>query len=281
MNKKLPKKVVTGVLSLTFLGSLGYTTWYTFDKPVDPLENVKATASLETYPSDFDASKTGLKPFEVRPAGVGGGDSSEPVETVQEPQMLDIYQQAYELNKDLYAYLTIDSLSINLPVMYTPDDYDYYLRKNYYGEYSVHGTLFCDLENDLDDLHVIIYGHNMKDNSMFGDLDKFYNQEFFDNNPTFTLSNLYHDYTYEVIAVIKDKVHTKDETCFKYYNYVGNDTAEYNRFLSWVSLAPYSRNLEQLTEETQILMLSTCSYHTDNGRLVIVARRLTEEGIQD
>lgn len=269
INNMLLRYIATVVLTIMFLCSAGYLIWYHFDKPYNPLENVETLTLVDSPTDSSEQGGAGLNmDFEGTRGDIPNSVDSSP------PKMLGRYLEAYDQNNDLYAWIMIPALDIDLPVMYTPNDYDWYLRKDYLGKYSMHGTLFTDLELDFNDLHVIIYGHNMKDNTMFGGLDKYVDPEFFEQHSTFQVSDLYHDYTYEVIAVVKDKVHTKDEDCFKYYNYIGNSTQEYSRFSEWLLTAVNSRNLDQITEDTRILMLSTCSYHTNNGRLVVVARHL-------
>ena len=79
-------------------------------------------------------------------------------------------------NSDCIGWLSIDGTNINYPVMHTPSDPQKYLRRNFYGKYSQSGVPFLDGRCDLQNL--IIYGHNMKNGTMFADLKKYVDRDF-------------------------------------------------------------------------------------------------------
>lgn len=92
-------------------------------------------------------------------------------QTKEKPVMLPQYAGLYEENKDLVGWLSIDGMKIDYPVMQNEDD-KYYLHRDFYGNDSKYGCLYVREQADLDaGTNFIIYGHNMKDGSMFGDLD--------------------------------------------------------------------------------------------------------------
>ena len=94
-------------------------------------------------------------------------------ENVQSP--MEKYQALFRMNNDMYGWISIDGTNINYPVMYTPDRKDYYLKKNFEKEYSAYGVPYiaehCDPYEPSD--NIIIYGHHMKNGSMFSDLMKY------------------------------------------------------------------------------------------------------------
>lgn len=207
--------------------------------------------------------------------------AEEPEQTIEESEPIvefepetaspiNKYQELIDANSNLNSWITIDSLGISYPVIYTPEDYDAYLRKDLYGHYSYHGTLFSDV--DINSNRVIIYGHNMTDGTMFGSLDKYLDKEFADENRIFQVSDLEEDYNYEVAAVCLDWVHNKDEDCFKYYNF-SSSGASIQDLQDWIDLRASVKYNTEITEDDYILMLSTCSYYRKNGRLVVVAVR--------
>lgn len=90
---------------------------------------------------------------------------------IYERQSID-FDKLYEINSDTRGWIKIDSLGISYPIMQYTDN-EYYLKKNTYKEDSISGSIFLDYRNNgFDDRHTIIYGHNMKNDSMFGKLDE-------------------------------------------------------------------------------------------------------------
>lgn len=81
-------------------------------------------------------------------------------------------------NADCIGWLSIDGTNISYPVMHTPSDPQKYLRRNFYGKYSQSGVPFLDGRCNLQNTNLIIYGHNMKNGTMFADLKKYVNRDF-------------------------------------------------------------------------------------------------------
>lgn len=196
---------------------------------------------------------------------------NEPKELTILPELEEMYNQ----NNDMVGWIDFSSIGISYPIMWTPSDVQFYLRKSFDKKYSKHGTLFIDADEGLNDTTVILYGHNMADNTQFGNLDVLLSEEVLQNNRTFVVSDLYNKYQYEIISVILDRVYYNTDECFKYYFYNGNDTSKFDEFISWIEIkSVVTPNLGGITEETKILMLSTCSYHVTDGRLIVVAKRV-------
>lgn len=114
------------------------------------------------------------------------------------------YDALKKENHDFRAWLSISEIGIDHPV-YQADDDAYYLKHGRSREPSRHGALFFSCEDTVDnsqtDKNLIIFGHNMKDGSMFAPLTGYRNQEFFEQNREITLSVGTGDYTYEIFAV--------------------------------------------------------------------------------
>ena len=185
------------------------------------------------------------------------------------------YAVLYKQNHDFAGWLTVPDTNIDYPVMYTPDDPDYYLHRAFDGSDSISGTPFVGDGGTIDSDCFIIYSHNMKNDTMFGTLDKYSDEAFFQENPTFTFTTLTETRTYEVFAAVKARILSDSEAGFQYYDSSGDlSKADFNKLLVWLkdnSLYDSEINPE---DGDQILLLSTCSYHTDNGRFVVAARRV-------
>lgn len=197
--------------------------------------------------------------------------TEEPEQT--EPALLPEYIQLHEMNPDMIGWIVIEDTTINLPVMYAPDRPDYYLRRDFTGERNRYGCLYvqeeCDPEKPSDNL--IIHGHDMyKDRMMFGDLTLFQEKDFWENHRTFRFDTLKEHGTYEIIAVART---TPRE--FPYYKFFDAETEEqfdaYVQTCKEISLYDTGVTAEY---GDKLLTLSTCIYHTEGGRLIVVAKKV-------
>ena len=192
----------------------------------------------------------------------------------EKPAMLQQYVGLYEENRDLVGWLSIEGMKIDYPVMQNGDD-KYYLHRDFYGNDSKYGCLYVRKQADLDaGTNFIIYGHNMKDGSMFGDLDLYGKESFFKEHPTVSFDTLYEERTYEIVAVFRSQVYNADDDVFKYYQFYEADTQEeFEDFYGNIKeLSLYDTGVEAEYGDT-FLTLSTCAYHVPDGRLVVVAKR--------
>ena len=192
----------------------------------------------------------------------------------EKPAMLQQYVGLYEENRDLVGWLSIEGMKIDYPVMQNGDD-KYYLHRDFYGNDSKYGCLYVRKQADLDaGTNFIIYGHNMKDGSMFGELDMYLKENFYKEHPTISFDTLYEERTYDIIAVFRSQVYNADDDVFKYYRFYEADTQEeFEDFYGNIKeLSLYDTGVEARYGDT-FLTLSTCAYHVPDGRLVVVAKR--------
>ena len=118
----------------------------------------------------------------------------------------------------------------------------------------------------------IIYAHNMSNGTMFSQLDSYKDQEFFEDHKRFSFTTINEERTYEVFASLKVKVPVENDLA--YYEYSGDladdDYEDLVYYLKTNSLI----SAEGPRDREQILILSTCSYHTEDGRFIIAAKRI-------
>ena len=197
--------------------------------------------------------------------------------------------ELYALNPDCAGYLKIDGMVIDYPVMQTPADEQYYLNRDFEGKYSAYGCLLADTDarigtgtiaNDYADgtlpsTNIIIHGHNMKNGSMFGSLDKFRDQAFEKEHSIIKFSSLYEDREYEICSVFLSQVYKKTDDCFKYYKFfqANNEEEFYDFYDNIKSLALYDTGVTAEYGD-EFITLSVCAYHVENGRLVVVGKRV-------
>lgn len=191
--------------------------------------------------------------------------------------IMDQYAELHDENHDLVGWLSIEGMKIDYPVMQGKGD-EYYLHHDFYGNDSKYGCLYvktcADVENGT---NFIIYGHNMKDGSMFGDLDLYVKESFYQEHPEISFDTLYENRTYDIVAVFRSQVYNADDDVFKYYQFYEAQTQEeFEDFYDNIkALSLYDTGVDAQFGDT-FLTLSTCAYHVDDGRLVVVARRRRE-----
>lgn len=196
------------------------------------------------------------------------------------PVPQEAFAQLLEANPDTVGYL-IASDSIEFAVVQR--DNEYYLTHNFFGEEAVEGTAFMDQGNSIDpmDEHLLIHGHNMRDGSVFGDLDEFRDLDFLKENAVVTFNTIYEDRLYVPIAVF-DISATPGDQNFMDMQVFNFETDE--DFMNFVNEAK-DRSIFDIPVDVergdQLLSLVTCSYTNDNGRLVVMLRALRDTETPD
>lgn len=144
-------------------------------------------------------------------------------------------------NADCIGWLSIDGTNISYPIMHTPSDPQKYLRRNFYGKYSQSGVPFLDGRCNLQSTNLIIYGHNMKNGTMFSDLKKYVDRDFL---------NAHRTVKFEMVDGIR------------YYTVA--EVLKTNTLDAWY---------DRITAEdgSRCLVLSTCYGSGKDGRLLIIA----------
>ena len=208
-----------------------------------------------------------------KPAGDDSeGEPSEDTAETEEEIVIDEGLLAlHEENPDCIYWIRIPDTQIDYPVMYHPKEKDYYLKRDFYGDYAYAGSIYlsdyCDPE-ESDNL--ILYGHHMNNGSMFAGLDAYKDPEFGNAHDRIELQTLHGAEYYRVIAAFAVPVYTGND--FLFYGFIkAEDRKEYETFIQECK----ERSLYELTKTAvyrqRLLTLSTCEYSHQNGRMVVVA----------
>lgn len=198
------------------------------------------------------------------------------------PPIEDALMPVYNENHHTVGWLTVGD-DISLPVVQY-DDNDFYLKHDFYGSESRAGTLFMDKRCCLwpNNAHWMIHGHNMKDGSMFGTLDDYRNIDYLRQYPTITFHSLYEKYSYIPIAIFDASMTKGTEGYFRIARFNFDSGEEFRQFIDEIRAKSIFNIPVNAHEEDQLLTLVTCSYFHDNGRLLVVCRRLRDgENIAD
>ncbi len=233
------------------------------------------------------------------PSSTPGSTGTTGVVETQPPTILPELQPIYELNNQLIGYLNFPDSSLNLqyPVLQSPEDDDFYLTHDFYGNESIVGCPYvpgtCDVFEPSD--NVVIYGHNLRTGGMFNKLTYYREKSYWENHQTFSFDTLYERHTYQIFAVFKTaaRQYKADGTPWGYpYHRLNNfDTQEaFDKFIADVKGAAFTSGEYQgwsfydtgITPQygDKLLCLSTCEYTmkdpdgTTNGRWVVMAVRI-------
>lgn len=179
-------------------------------------------------------------------------------------------------NEEIIGWLEIAETNINLPVCQAQDN-SYYLTHNYKKEKATGGALFLDKDFNLDkpSTNYLIYGHRNKNGTMFEDLIKYKDEQFFKSHPTIKFTTTKEDTEYQIIAVFFSRVYYKDEqNVFRYYYFINAESeTEYNEYISNCKKASIYDTGATAEYGEQLLTLSTCEYSQEDGRFAVVAKK--------
>ena len=179
-------------------------------------------------------------------------------------------------NKDLAGWIRIEDTIVNYPVMYTPEELEKYLHRNFEGQYSLAGLPFLDTAYPPDSQKVnqIIYAHNMKSGQMFAILNEYLKDDFWAEYRTLSFYTLSTHRDYEVLALIPLVLGPMDDPKMMIFQPLTTDNeqsvAEINSYLM-----SYARRLDgQVQLGDDLLTLVTCRHARDSDRLILVARKI-------
>ncbi len=230
---------------------------------------------------------------------IDAADTEMPEEVLAEyveTAILPKYEELYSMNSDMIGWLKIEDTIIDYPVMQTMWDENYYLDKNFYKEKDSAGCLLMDTDSQVGigkktnsygvildgtnqvvkpSTNLIIHGHTKKNGTMFGKLTEYADEEYAKAHSIIKFDSLYEEREYEVIAVFYSQVYLVTDEVFKYYKFFEANTQE--EFDDWYT------NIKKLSEfdtgvtaefGDEFITLSCCAYHVEDGRFVVVGKRI-------
>lgn len=188
----------------------------------------------------------------------------------------------YKKNHDLAGWVKVEDTRIDYPVMQTPGDPEYYLRRNFEKNYSIAGTPFLDADSRIGkSKNYLIYGHNIKSGTMFHQLLKYEDEKFYEKHKTFTYDQVIDgkqvDGTYRVIAVFRSRIYPKGSDRFRYYAHPSiTDRKTYDEYVSSCRKISSINTGVSARWGQQLMTLSTCAYHVKDGRFAVVGVKVDE-----
>lgn len=225
-----------------------------------------------------DAELQQTEPATVEKVTDASQDSETVTESAEPEEEIPIdFEELWETNPDVYAWIVIPGTDINYPILQHPTDDSYYLNHNIDGSTGRPACIYTESLNskDFTDNNTVIYGHNMRNGTMFAQLHKFEDKDFFDEHR-------------EIIIYLPDKVlHYKIFAVHNYddrhllYSFDFSDKAVYKDYLESIfSIDDKNANIDTemtVTENDKIITLATCVYKKPSLRFHVQAV-LVEKG---
>lgn len=260
------------VLEILIFFSALYIMKYLYDMYENKKEsNLLNEISIdETRLAELDGAT-----LDAESSGNGNGSSNEIIDI--RPERVLKLEELQKINSDIVAWIEIENTNISYPVLQSSDNY-YYLRRNYKKNYSINGSIFLDKDYSFKkpSTNLLIYGHNIDNGTSFQNLLKYKDKKFYEEHPTIRFTTNKEDAEYEIIAVFRSRLYYADEkNVFRYYNFINaKNEKEYNNFIKNVKNASLYDTGKTAKYGESLMTLSTCSYHTKDGRFVVVAKKV-------
>ena len=270
----MKKKIISVIVGVAGLAAAYFVvsgiSHIVYNRPVD---NAATESTAETTEQGTEEAKTAMTEDEINEM-LSGMKATETAETVTEEQSEVIpvkFEELQTVNPDVYAWITVPGTDIDYPILQHASDNSYYLMHNIDGSYGYPGCIYTENLNskDFTDNNTVIYGHNMKNGSMFAQLHKFEDPDFFNENR-------------EVLIYLPDEVlhytifaaHIYDDRHLL-YSFDFTDPEVYQKYLDSIfSTRDMSANIDKditVTTDDQIITLVTCIGSQPNNRLLVQA----------
>lgn len=275
--KKRKGFIINLLFFLCLLGFL-YSAWVLLYRQYDLYQSKRSFEDLQEKKEKIDITKPKI-PFthnkEETPSKILPEEKDKAVELTEEEKLAAI--QAYitslqELNPDTVAWISIENTSINYPIMFTPKNPEYYLYRSFEKKHLSSGTPFLDFRTPLDSgdsgIFPIIYGHNMKNATMFGDLESFISNKDYQYYPI-VIETMKGQKAYQVFAALK--LNELTPTADYFYSAPKLKTKKaYDDFIRFIKKNSIISPSIPVNYGDDVVILSTCSYHDDRGRFAVV-----------
>lgn len=269
------------------------------DRPVDVVRKIVLMLAICTFvvssymlvdilvvePAISDNTNNGIKDLMVSTTEDENSNSKENSgsDTSNKNTVLADFKNLLEVNPDTIGWITIPDTKVDYVVVQPSEDNDpeYYLYRDFYGNYSKYGTIFMDYRSTLDSKNLILHGHHMQDGRMFAEIRKYADLEFYKTNPTFTFNTIYEKSQWKVISVFK--TNTLEEHG-EFFNYLRGDFATDYDFINFIYELRERSIIDcpvDVNENDTLVTLSTCAYDFDEFRFVVVARKVRDGESED
>ena len=207
----------------------------------------------------------------------GGGTEKETASTEERPQIPIDFAALQEKNPDIYAWIKIPGTPVDYPILQSATDDAYYLNITVDGTHGLPGSIYTEHANakDFSDFNTVIYGHHMKNRTMFGSLHKYRDEEFMKENATIYIYTTDSILTYEVFAAVT----YSDDHLLNTFDF--SKEGDRQRYLDSIyairDMNSPIREDVKVDTNSRIITLSTCIGGQPNNRLLVEAVLVDEQ----
>ena len=255
--KSIGFKILMTILILLFIGSLVFVGYVLYDR----YKNNKEEDALKTFI---------------------GNETNESENTVvqEDDGRMGKVKELQKTNKDVKGWLEIEGTDISYPLLQGKDN-DYYVHHTWKKKYSIDGSIFLDKAYDWSkpSSNLLIYGHNNRGTkTMFVNLLKFKKEDYYKKHKYIRLTTEKEDAKFEIIGAFKSRVYYKSEkNVFRYYYFVdAKNKEEFDDYVKNVKKASLYKTDATAEYGDQLMTLSTCDFSQEDGRFVVVAKKITD-----
>ncbi|MDD3279092.1 MAG: class B sortase [Lachnospiraceae bacterium] len=257
------RKILFVCLAVICLGAIGFGGYYIVSQQSREKNYENLTQEVHTTSAPEEKQETQSPPDTVEPTA-----TPEPTATV-EPLVIPIdFTKLQAENPDIYAWIQIPDTKVDDPIAQSATDNSYYLNHTVAGDSGLPGSIYTENINkkDFSDNNTVIYGHNMRDGSMFGGLSQYMDSAYMQAHPQIIIYTPEHRYTYQVFGGI-----TYDDRHIP-ATYNCQDLTQFQAFLDSLSgvrnMQTYLNSDLTVTTADRILTLSTCTSNSQERFLV-------------
>ena len=243
------------------------------DEPIPAGATLPATVSPEVTPVPVNTPDTDMPiPVDV-PIPTPDSDTLV-IALPTAPPVQESFKTLLAANPDTVGFLEIEGMH-SLPVVQRPNDNDYYLDHSFEGAKAQEGTLFLDGMNRLvpEDDCLIVYGHNMKNRTMFGRLSAYADISHLRQYPVVHFDTLYENRSYVAFAAFSASMKPGDSHYFDVRNFIFDKDGFDNFVLKLKGRSVFTSPIEVLYGD-HLLLLVTCDYSNREGRFILALRQL-------
>jgi len=292
------KRVFATAASLVFLCCSVYlTNFYVIEPRMSSADNQNLANLYEkSYATDATENTVSDNENQVIPnVDTGTNDETEGNESEilstelinQYPQgMQSKFAELYDINSDIVGWIEVPGTVIDYPVVQGNDN-SFYLDHTFYKEENRYGAIFADVENEISEnktnQNILLYGHQMMDDSMFTELSKYRNLEFYKENPVFYFDTLYENKKWKIFSVFVsnvDPAHDGGEV-FNWRVVEFGDEAKMQEYLEECRKRSVLDIPVDVENEDKLIALTLCASDFDNARLVVLARAVRDGESED
>jgi len=252
----MKKKYICIIAAVLLLGAAAFCIYQVYHHDTQMVEQVEASEEIAEIVEQIPETN----------------EETDPPQN-EEDLVLPAYRELFLQNEDMFGWIKVDDTTINYPVMQTKNNPNFYLKHNFNKEYSDLGVPYIQEDCDLATSdNLIIYGHHIKGQKMFGALEDYKYHSFYEKHKVIQFDTLTEHAEYEIFAVFKTIAYSSEG--YRYYDFV--DAEDESSFAAYVDkckeLALYDTGVSAEYGD-KLITLSTCEYSAQNGRLVVVAKK--------